>query len=417
MKTDREFQLRRMAWNDTFYPICCLTFGGIQLLALLTSWHWYQNPNTEELHWGYPLLTGAALAGAAVSYLLDRCLHRWERPRRVARFTQLLLCLAWASLFSAVELRQGHETHVFTQVLMFLSAGFRLPTRLHCGINTVAYAVSVSLLRFLAPDTDAFLSGVANNAIYLAISCGIIVSSNRFQYMAYRADQERARTRSAQLDVMAEQVEKVHDILEQSRVLRHDLRHYAATVEWSLNHGEYQAIRDLTREFTQNLDHLSAGQPIRNFTGLADIDAALSLCMEWADREGIGFQVELPLPKEMKPREFSLLLMNALENACQAVLRQPSGDERYIKFLGAAYQGQYYLEIVNTCLPGSVVINRATGLPVSGEAGHGYGVRSMATILSQYHAQYRFQVEGAEFRFQMIVPTGDGLSGDESKGM
>ena len=109
--------------------------------------------------------------------------------------------------------------------------------------------------------------------------------------------------------------------------------------------------------------------------------------------------------------------MNALENACQAVLRQPSGDERYIKFLGAAYQGQYYLEIVNTCLPGSVVINRATGLPVSGEAGHGYGVRSMATILSQYHAQYRFQVEGAEFRFQMIVPTGDGLSGDESKGM
>ena len=99
-----------------------------------------------------------------------------------------------------------------------------------------------------------------------------------------------------------------------------------------------------------------------------------------------------------------LILMNALENAYQALSAQEEGTPRFARLQSSTVHGQYFFELTNTCRPGSAVFQEGQRLPFTSEKGHGYGTRSIASVLVRHGAVFRFQAEEDRFHFRFLLP-------------
>lgn len=406
MRYEKEFMVQREARNGAYNDVLCLVIFLLESLVLAiyclgTRAGWL------EAGPGYLRFYVSALIGTAVFPFLDRWMERWPRAHVLLRLTALNALLLWANLLSVFDISQGYGGAAFIQMLLFTSAGLRLPVPLHYGINTAHWLCYLAVLRASgAVRGMLFYNRMLDSGIFLVISCVVIHITLRFQYDAYLALRDRTRVREAQLDTMAQQVEQLRRMADQVLVIRHDLRHYAWAVEQNAEAGDLAAIRALTEKLFRALGQTQARPSVRNYTGVAAYDAILSRYAAWCAANGAAYQVTMTAPDWISQPDFTLLLMNALENAANAVQAQDPQAERYIQVHSGGSAEQYYLEIINTCRPGSVSFHPGSGLPAAGAAGHGYGTKSMAEILERYGAFYRFQASEGTFRFQFLLSSG-----------
>ena len=402
-----KFQQQKQEENDAAYRQLCLLIVVVESLMLVV-YFLSQQPGKPALSPAYLYFYLLAIGGAALFPLLSWLARPYQRLHNALQLVFLNALLIWACLFAACDIRNGNSSAVYAQILIFTSAVLWLPKRLHYLINAYTCVLYLVLIYTSYVSQQSFYSEVINGVIYLLISCVIINSADRFQYASFCLAEDQLRLQHNQLDMMSGQVARVQEMMEEIRIMRHDLRHYAFAVQQSLDQGNYQQIRQITTNITSTLEQTAREWPIRSYTTIADIDAILSQYALWAEQNGVDFLVELPAATmTIDVHDFSLLLLNALENSAQAIGKQPAGSPRTLKIVGDCYNGQYFLEISNSYLPGSVTIAKGRGLPIAREPGHGYGTKSMAAILRRYHAHYRFQAKEREFCFQFLVPPRD----------
>lgn len=408
MKYEEGFVKQQTNRNHTVNYILCGTIFAIECVMVLI---WYVSQHTSDMHLGigYQYFYWAAIIGSALhmvfNYLTRGQLYR--KIRILIQMVALFFLLAWAVLFAAYDVQNGNSGSAFTQILIATSAGIWMPRGMHYAINTLSWAGYVAAVIVEGIHGQLLYSEIINSGIFLLLSYMIIHVIDSFQYSVFKITREWLRLQNEQLDLMAEQVRAVHDAVEGTRIMRHDLRHYAKAVEGRLRQKDWAGIWEITAAITEKMDWLQEKKPVHIYTKIPEVDTILSRCGAWAEKEQIKFQAELPPPDMMEVRDVAMLLMNALENAVNAVRVQPATEERYIKILGARYGQQYYLNISNTYQPGSTAIDTRTGLPTPAKPGHGYGTKSIAVILKKYQAHFRFQAGETEFSLQMLIPTGD----------
>lgn len=118
------------------------------------------------------------------------------------------------------------------------------------------------------------------------------------------------------------------------------------------------------------------------------------ICSSFANKAArleveLTIRARLPEVLSISDTELCAILSNGLENALNAVAHLDDAD-RWIKLYCDVKCSQLLIEIEN---PYAGSITMENGLPVTTEAGHGYGCRSIRAIVLQHGGLCTFSPE------------------------
>lgn len=186
---------------------------------------------------------------------------------------------------------------------------------------------------------------------------------------------------------------------DQMRFLRHDMRHYMAGIGVYLKEGK-------TEDALRFIDQFDASALMTGSTRWCEnnvLNVVLSYYLDMAQREKIQVEARLDLPEELPvdAAELTTVFANAIENAVNACRKQGPGEARRL-VVNAAASPQLSIEIANT-YAGDVKFGR-DGLPVTAEAGHGIGTRSIRAFAQRHGAMCSFAVQDGMFYVRLLLP-------------
>lgn len=226
-----------------------------------------------------------------------------------------------------------------------------------------------------------------------------------FFNMAAVWETEEARRQTERVSEMLKQSEQYYETLtvhqQKIRRMQHDMRHHFRVLESCLRNGQYARMADYLEDLQESIpDHMEPAL-CANYT-------ASILLRYYADRagaEGIRFTCDAQIPQTLSISDshLSVVFGNALQNALEACLRQPSGEDRYMELLARVHNDFLILEVTNS-FDGSMAYDQ-DGQIKSGksESGHGLGLESVADIARQYHGYYCARPEGHRFLLRVVL--------------
>ena len=126
------------------------------------------------------------------------------------------------------------------------------------------------------------------------------------------------------------------------------------------------------------------------------VNIILSYYAEKAREKSINISVNVTAEdfSRFQPTDLCSLISNALENAVHGCEKMENG---YIKVKIYEKNKKLCINIANSLCENIVFENH---MPVAKNAGHGIGVKSMASVVEKYGGVYGFFADGNEFRFQ-----------------
>lgn len=264
-----------------------------------------------------------------------------------------------------------------------------------CAICYLLLVVMMNYPVFLA-DNIAYFPAVAIALLLLPIIYGTAFKS--------LIAQKKALEHKTREDIF--HVEKGHmrDIITQAdeierrvRIERHDLRHRLRSILTMLENGSIEEAKEYIRASSSRYD----GTRVEKLCQNPILDAVLSTFFADAKKQGIEVRSELAIPHELPvdATDLSIVFANALENAINAASRLPEG-ERHIK---CRYKigPRHMIQISNT-YEGEVEFDER-GYPVSHEAEHGIGTRSIAAFCERYGALLSYKAEDGWFHVRIML--------------
>lgn len=217
----------------------------------------------------------------------------------------------------------------------------------------------------------------------------IIVSGSELSDVVHR--ESHVRSLQLQIDSLKACTEQQAKHQRAMSVLRHDLRHYDATLAQLLRGGHTDEALELIAghgvALTATRDEVYCKQPI--------VNAAITSCFARLREAGIPFTHKLNLPADC-PRQLdsdlALLLSNLIENACHASLKQPPDRRRIMVHLES--DGTSHVLCVANQYDGPAFLG-PDGLPATTRPGHGLGTESLRQFAMRYAARIHYgQTDG-----------------------
>lgn len=174
-------------------------------------------------------------------------------------------------------------------------------------------------------------------------------------------------------------------------IQRHDLRHQYRLIETYLECGQYDEIRQLTRQLDAELDTLTE----RSFCENRLVNGLLSLYSEKAERENVTFECKADVPDDLELANdfgFATMLSNLIENALLAAANVKNSGNRRLVISMMPRKEKLILEIQNTS-DKQLIISPETGFPIAdkGRNGHGYGLVSVSNYADEHGALIKFR--------------------------
>ena len=206
----------------------------------------------------------------------------------------------------------------------------------------------------------------------------------------------------AKLKQSKTELDGMRSVEAKTMVYRHDMRHNLNMIEGFLKTGKPEKAEEFIKTILNELDMIKLKRFCEN-------DTVNLLCTSFSDKAehmGARLVMKLELPKELAilDTELCAVISNGLENALNAV----SGLEessKWIRFYCGVRMNNLLIEIQN---PYSGKIAMRNGMPVTKQAGHGYGCRSIRAIAEKKHGMYSFEPNSGIFTLRVALPLGIG---------
>ena len=211
----------------------------------------------------------------------------------------------------------------------------------------------------------------------------------------------------ASLKQSLQEIDDLRQAEMQTRVYQHDMRHHLTAIAGFLSSGDSQQAELYIKKVQSDVDCLSPKRFCEN-------EIVNLLCASFAGKAehmGVRLTVKAALPevRTIPETELCSVLSNGLENALQAAAALPPA-RRKVSFRCSVRRNKLLIEIQNP-YSGEVVLR--DGLPVSAREKHGYGCRSMRSIVERNHGQCSFEAASGIFTFRAALPLYDG--GDDGE--
>ena len=220
----------------------------------------------------------------------------------------------------------------------------------------------------------------------------ILGNQNRIHEM--EREQELLRLQTGHME---QRIRQTAETEEKIRIERHDLRHRLMAVGAMLEKGEYEEAEKYIHKSAEHLE----SQTVERYCANPVMDAVFSSYFEQAAACGIRIEAKLAVPQELgiDETEVSVVIANALENAIHACRKLPQ-EERLIRCMWISHP-QHMFQISNP-YHGELRLDE-DGRPVSREAHHGIGTRSIAAFCEKHGAFADYKVEDSWFHLRIVL--------------
>lgn len=215
-------------------------------------------------------------------------------------------------------------------------------------------------------------------------------------------ERTKAELQSAAQAALFKQAQNEMDALRQTQmqaaIYRHDMRHHLNMIDGFLDAGKPEQALAYIRKTREDMMSIS----VRRF---CENEAVNLICSSFADKAArmeVRMNVSARLPEALciSDTELCAILSNGLENALHAVSQMEHSD-RWIDLYCGIKRNKLLIEIEN---PYAGIVTMEDGLPVTAEAGHGYGCRSIRAIVLQHGGLYTFSPQNGIFTLQIVLP-------------
>ena len=185
--------------------------------------------------------------------------------------------------------------------------------------------------------------------------------------------------------------------LDDTATYRHDMRHHFMILAEYIQNDETQKALDYIKMAQKDIDSLTPKKYCNNNS----TNLILSHYCSLAQRSGIKFDATVKIPEviSLSDTELCTLLSNGIENAINAASRCESGS-RWVEIDCRTHKTSLLISIKNSYV-GDVRIEG--GLPVSDRPLHGFGVKSISSIVERHNGMYSFDTKDGCFTVRLIL--------------
>ena len=203
---------------------------------------------------------------------------------------------------------------------------------------------------------------------------------------------------STQSQQAAKVIENLRETQQQAIRYRHDLRHHVSFLKNCLEAGQTQKAIDYLSQVQDDIEAITPLQICTNETA----NLIFSSFMEKTKQKDVSFHVNAQIPSVLHVSDTDLcsILSNCLENALHACQDIQNKEKRSISCRVYIKNDKLCLDIRNTYAKKPVFVK---GIPVSNRSGHGFGVKSILSIVEKYGGVYQFSVQEDTFIFQASI--------------
>lgn len=214
------------------------------------------------------------------------------------------------------------------------------------------------------------------------------------QLKLFRAAEEN-RILALQMKMVQERLSSGSETEHRLKLLRHDMKHKMLLLGDYIKNKKLDEAETYINSLINDIDK----NTLKNYCDNNSVNVVLSYYNRIADEKSIKFETNIRLPESLPISETDLavVLSNGLENSINAL---ESCDYKRIIIEGFLDNGKIYLEIKNP-FNGNILFD--DNLPKSDKENHGYGTKSMATIIENNAGIYSFTIEGGFFVFRCAV--------------
>ena len=198
-----------------------------------------------------------------------------------------------------------------------------------------------------------------------------------------------------------EQIEyqALQERMEETRRMRHDLKHHIHMVNYYLEEKEYHKLQEYINTYR---DSIPDGDKVR-FCDHRVINNIIFYFASQAKIHGIDFDAKLSITEDMtmNDHDLSVLLGNLLENAIDACKEQQS-SERQIVIKGNGDRHSLLFTIDNT-YENELKKNKKGEFITTKPEGHGIGVNSSRKIVERYNGIFTADRSDEMFRVSFML--------------
>ena len=234
----------------------------------------------------------------------------------------------------------------------------------------------------------------------------LIFDQNVIYWLVFRESVRRKHDYERQrfLEVQRVQYDRLAGEMENTRRLRHDLRHHLNVLGALNAQGRQDEITEYLKQYGAVYDHLSR----QKFSGDPVVDGVLEYYLAMAGDEEINVTCRVSLSKEgsgVDAVDMTVLLGNCLENAMKAMRPLPVEDRR-LSIEMAPARSMILLRVQNTCARSG-----GSGEPAGWEAFavqrgkdlRSVGLHSITVIAEKYGGSAQFQRQDGVFTTRVIL--------------
>lgn len=253
--------------------------------------------------------------------------------------------------------------------------------------------------------TDLLYSG-AREAVQFtpSVICTFYLIFVLFYFNESQKQAEAQRERdiiASQLEQSQRELETMRQMQKGTAIYRHDMRHHLSLIGGFAADGDLGKIKEYLAITEADIDALTPIRYCENET----VNLILSSFEARAKKERVALQVNVRLPEELciNDTELCSLLSNALENALIAASKLEDEKLRKVYFHAVINGGKLVISTENAYV-GKIEMEGEIPKSNTREAGHGFGVKSMISIVDRHSGLYSFETEGGVFILRIMLP-------------
>ena len=275
--------------------------------------------------------------------------------------------------------------HQRSQSLWIMSIPFAL-------YYVLCYATTV-YTNLLLESNLLFISFIMT--LFAVILCALssVIGIQNERYLSLKQHQELLELQSFETK---KRLEEIHISQQETRTIRHDMRHYLQMIDTLASEDNTKGIRDYIREIQTGIDDTVVKQYCLN----DQVNIVISSYTGKAKEQGIEFNATVNLPESMdakKSLDLCILLSNALENAVTAAAKTKNP---WVNLRSALVNQHIVIQVENSFLG---TIKFENGIPKSSAPGHGFGSFSISTLAEKYGGTADFSCHDQVFTMRAVL--------------
>lgn len=186
---------------------------------------------------------------------------------------------------------------------------------------------------------------------------------------------------------------------EKTAIYRHDMRHHLNLIGGCLESGDTRKALEYIHNTQAEIIEFTPARYCENST----INLILSYFADRTKAADVTFLTDAAIPQTIPIPETELcaLLSNGLENALHACTAVADEKERILRVNCQLHKDNLLIFIENSY---TGKVDMKNGLPQSHSQNHGFGVKSIMTIVRKYDGYCSYAAEDGIFTLKVVLP-------------